>query len=827
MSGRGRVERLRVWLLVGVGLLVAVIAAFLGYAHYRANKFIKDLPGKLGADIRRESNGVTYSQSVGGKTIYTIHAASAVEHADGKTTLHDVGIVLYGRKQDRTDRIYGSEFEYDQKAEVVRAMGEVHIDLQGPVAADAKSRAEYAAGKGGHEHGGKETPGGGLSDGLIHVKTSGLVFLQKLGVAATDKDIEFSSGGLTGHAVGADYSSDTGVLVLHAGVRVNGLQGGRPIVLTAARAELDRLNKRVLLRSARYVAVGGKGAQSEGEIAEAQEVTVHLKADGSPERVEAVGGVTFRDGSGGTVTAERGEGVLSGQNRLKTARLVGAVKYGADESLREVQGEAAEGNAMFDAAGRPARLVLTGAAHLKERQRAAASAPWSERELGAGELELTLATDGAKKVRLQDAKATGDARLSVMDEVLKNGKVSTRSSEAKGEVLTAKFVRVGGVDRVSSVHGAGHAMLRRVGEGGAEDSSSGDSLEMAFVTGKAVGKSTVTGAEQVSSAVQDGHVAMLHRVAAKAGAKSGAMEERATAQKALYDGAAERLTLTGRVQVNDAGSVLWADRVVMNRVSGDATADGAVKVSYEQTDGAEPVHVLAGRAELKHDAGQAYFYASGGKLARMWQGGTQVEAPVLQLEQKTKRLVAKGDGQGSSGAVHAVLVSAESKPGTGDNAAKSGAAGKKTRVVRVVSREMVYLDEARRVELSGGVKVESADGVMRGRLAMVYLKSSESAKNVGVAGAFPSGSVERIVATGEIEIEQPGRQASGEQVVYTAGDGMFVMTGTAAIPPKVVDEVRGVVSGSTLRFHAGDESVLISNDGSSAGRVRTETRVKQ
>ena len=294
-----------------------------------------------------------------------------------------------------------------------------------------------------------------------------------------------------------------------------------------------------------------------------------------------------------------------------------------------------------------------------------------------------------------------------------------------------------------------------------------------------------------------------------------------------YDGAAERLTLTGRVQVNDAGSVLWADRVVVNQVSGDATADGAVKVSYEQTDGAEPVHVLAGRAELKHDAGQAYFYASGGKLARMWQGGTQVEAPVLQLEQKTKRLVAKGDGQGSSGAVHAVLVSAESKPGTGDNAAKSGAAGKKTRVVRVVSREMVYLDEARRVELSGGVKVESADGVMRGRLAMVYLKSSESAKNVGVAGAFPAGSVERIVATGEIEIEQPGRQASGEQVVYTAGDGMFVMTGTAAVPPKVVDEVRGVVSGSTLRFHAGDESVLISNDGSSAGRVRTETRVKQ
>jgi len=29
------------------------------------------------------------------------------------------------------------------------------------------------------------------------------------GCAATDKDIEFASGGMTGHAVGADYSADT------------------------------------------------------------------------------------------------------------------------------------------------------------------------------------------------------------------------------------------------------------------------------------------------------------------------------------------------------------------------------------------------------------------------------------------------------------------------------------------------------------------------------------------------------------------------------------------------------------------------------------------
>src|ERR1700733_6455997 len=141
------VERLRVWLLVGAGLLVVVVVAFLGYAHYRKHRFLANLPAKLGIDVRQETNNFTYSQSVQGRTVYTVHAAKAVERSDGKMTLHDVGIVLYGRKQDRADRIYGNEFEYDQKNGIVRADGEVHIDLQAPEAADAKAKMDYAAGK--------------------------------------------------------------------------------------------------------------------------------------------------------------------------------------------------------------------------------------------------------------------------------------------------------------------------------------------------------------------------------------------------------------------------------------------------------------------------------------------------------------------------------------------------------------------------------------------------------------------------------------------------------------------------------------------------------
>jgi lipopolysaccharide export system protein LptA len=832
------VERLRVWLLAGAGLLVIVIASFLGYAHYRAHRFLTNLPKKLGVNVRRETNGFTYSQSVQGRTIYTVHAAKAVERADGKVTLHDVGIVLYGRKEDRADRIYGKEFEYDQKNEVIRADGEVHIDLQAPEAADANAKMDYAAGK--------DLPGAGAAEKkdvrLIHVTTSGLVFLQKLGVAATDNEIEFESGGLTGHAVGADYNSDTGVVVLHSAVRVNGLERDRPVVLTASRAELDRQNERAVLTQAKYMAVGGRGGA--GQTAQARNVVVHLRPDGTAERIEAEGEVTLTNGMGGVVTAPRGEMTLGAQSQPQSAVMLGGVRYLVDEPLRQAKGEASEGRAGFDKAGRPEHVVMTGAVHLNERVRTDASGEaWGERELNAGQVELALFAGAAGKAQLRDAKATRDARLKVMNPAAKGG--GPTSSALAGDVLTAHFVRVGSADHLAEVHSDGHAAMRRVDGKGVVDTSSGDSLVAHFrpVSAGAARGANATGkgqgADEIASATEQGHVVMTKQPVKKPGDSAAPAEERVTAERAVYDGELERTTLTGNVQVSNGTSVLWADRVVTEQQTGDATADGSVKASFSQVGSeAEPVHVLASRAEMKHDSQVAKFYGAGanGKPARLWQGASQVDAPVIEFEQKQRRLLAHGEGQGAPGAVHTVLVSG----GTGvktdsaktDNKAGKQAGGGKTSVVRVISRDLVYSEEARKADFTGGVQVDSADGSMRGQQAVVYLQAAPAnggKKADGAAGGgFMGGSVERVVASGHIEMQQPGRRASGEQLVYTASDGMFVLTGTPAALPKVVDDQRGTVTGTSLRFHTGDENVVVSNEGESGAgqRVRTETRVK-
>jgi lipopolysaccharide export system protein LptA len=871
------VERLRIWVLVGVGLLVLLIGAFLGYARYRVRHLVADLPQKLGIDVTNETDAFTYSQSNGPKTLYTIHAAKAIQHKDGKTLLRDVGIVLYGHggvdlkkkgQPETVDRIYGKEFEYDQNAKVIRSDGEVHIDLQAPVPADVHAREEFAAGRDVQEH---ATSG----DRVIHVKTSGLVYMEQMGLAATGQEVEFEVGGLTGKAKGAEYSSDTGVLILQADVHANGLRNGQPVELTANHAELDRQSQVATLMHGRYVILAGHSA---GETVEAEKMTAHLRKDGSVERMEGNDGVRLSNKDGGVVTAQAGEVRMNSVNHAESMMLRGGVRLVEDGPERQVRGETVQGMVEFDKEQHPVRAVMTGGVHLHERQRtggeqqvsvkrvSAGGSPsvrqsgdraWIDRDLTADSVELAMGADAAGKVELHDAKAVGKARVGqVTDAKTAGGK--RPSSSLAGDLLTAHFLMRAGVNEIDTVHGVGHTELRRIKETGVEDTSSGNSLDMSFHSGNKGGSHET---QEIALATQQGDVVMAHKKVAKPGDSQGALEQRATAAKAVYDGDSDKTTLTGAVQLMEEGRVLWADRVVIEQQTGDAVAEGPVKASYEQAGSAEPVHVLAARAELKHDAGLAFFYRaatgeSAGKRARLWQGGSQVEAPVLQFDQKKRSLVARGDGAGADKAVHTVLLMRRSpktgsakgvggKAGAGKaGSAKAGVAGRTEEEMRVVSRELVYSDALRTADFTGGVEVVSADGSMRAREAKVYLQPASAGGGSGTKKAasgasvvrsgqsgFMGGDVERIVATGAIEIEQPGRRASGEQLVYTAEDQMFVLTGTVAAPPKMMDETRGSTTGALLRFHAGDtgdNSVVVSNEaGDDVRKVRTETRVKQ
>ncbi len=126
------IQRLRWVLIAGAFLLVGVLAVYIGYGRYQALKAYRQIIARSGVSLTHDSNGVTYSQSIKGKKVFTLRAKTESSLGNGKYALHDAELLLYNRDGVAADHIYGSEMEYDQNEQVARAKGEVFMDIQPP-----------------------------------------------------------------------------------------------------------------------------------------------------------------------------------------------------------------------------------------------------------------------------------------------------------------------------------------------------------------------------------------------------------------------------------------------------------------------------------------------------------------------------------------------------------------------------------------------------------------------------------------------------------------------------------------------------------------------
>ena len=199
------IYRLRRWLAVIAVLFTAVVAGMYFYARLRQRNVLKELPGKIGIDIKQTANGFQFSKSDGKRTLFTVQASSLKQfQLDGSAELHDVSIILYGRDSSRFDQIYGDDFSYDKKSGNVTAHGDVQIDLE------ANPTGETGPDQG--------TPR--ELKNPIHLKTKDLVFNQNSGDASTDARVDFSTPQASGWAVGVQYSGKTNVLTLVSQIHV-------------------------------------------------------------------------------------------------------------------------------------------------------------------------------------------------------------------------------------------------------------------------------------------------------------------------------------------------------------------------------------------------------------------------------------------------------------------------------------------------------------------------------------------------------------------------------------------------------------------------------
>jgi lipopolysaccharide export system protein LptA len=856
---RFTIERLRTLVLAAGVLLVGALVVFLAVGKWKNPLNLKELPKRLGHDITADASGYTFDHAFGAHSRYRIHASKVVQYKQGTAVLHDVKIELYGEDGNRVDRIEGNEFEYDQNNKTATAAGPVEITLMRPGVAPAiaprATPGQVAAGKpkGSTLASAAET----AARGEIHVKTSGLTFDEDSGVSTTSQHVDFSMVQGSGSSMGASYDSQQGLLALDRAVELTTERGGETVKIHALHAEFVRDDKICNLHAATADYRGGEATAGDAKVL--------FREDGSAVRLDAMNGFTLVTATGGHIAAPTGSMDFNEHNQPRHGHLEGGVKM---DSMREaVNGE---GQRQMHGTAPTAELDFTPQGELRHTHMERGVEMLSEELSETANGPLRVSRTWRSPVADVDFRDNGHGQTEpaavhgvhgvVVTGESQRGKAAPEPSRLAADDVTGEF----GPDSVlTAMSGVGHASIEETNAAGTRQTSTGDRLAAHFVpSGQASSKDEPGGAGQVQSAVLDGHVVLTQEPAAKPGAQAEA-PLRAWAGRADYEGTGEWLDLTLSPRVEDGGLQMTAEKIDVSRESGDAFAHGNVKATWLDTGtskagaqgkpanggggqggagqgsgvlgGQGPAHVIAAEAQLHQATGEATFRGH----ARLWQQANSVSGPVIVLDRQKQTLVARSTDAAEP--VRAVLLSAGGpEPGAAagrqqgvrpDNNAGGEAGGDSGKgssgkpatpsVIRVRGGDLKYSDAERKAVMRGG-----ALGTVVAETATATSVSNEVELTLLPAGNHAGrdggqAQVDRMTARGHVVVTSGGRRGTGEQLVYTGESGEYVLTGTAAAPPRMTDAARGYVSGEALIFHSRDDSVSIEGGGQ---RTTTETR---
>lgn len=827
------IERIRTLVIVTGVLLVAAIAAFLAVDKFKNPLNRRDIPKRLGIDIQQEANGVTYTQSHGGRTIFKIHASRVVQLRNDRATLHDVVIEMYGQNESGTDRIKGDEFEYDQKTGTATAAGPVEITLMRP-AQKTVGQEESAGGRKPAAPASPESRQGTRPESAIHVKTSGLVFNQKSGIASTTQRVEFSTAQGSGSATGASFDSGRGYLVLDRDVELTTQRGSNSVEIRAQHAEFDRDAQICYMQQAT--------AQTQTERATAVEAQIVFRDGGSVEQVNTAKGFTVSTNAGGHIAAPTGAMDFNESNQPRQGYLTGGVTIDSVNNGRTVHGTSPEMKLEFNAKGELRRAHLERGVAFDSRDEGPVTVDGhfipteTERTWRSPVADIDFRNVGRGKVEPAALRGTGGV---VLTGQAHRGNALPESSRMAADEVNGQF---GPNSTLISMTGGGHAEIEQTTATGARQTATGDRLDVRFAPASQAGSNVqATGQDagraageaegaQIESAVLDGHVTLHQQTAAKAGAQQAPQVLTATAGRAVYESNGEWLHLTVNPRVNDGGMELTANRVDVSRASGDAFAHGNVKATWmgaaapagQQNaatrvragvaggeiglGGRGPAHVIAAEAQLHQPTEEATFRGH----ARLWQEENSVAAPVIVIDRQKQTLSARTEN--ASEPVVAVVVSAagaESRPvPTGDRQSAHSPS-----VIRVRGGDLLYSGVQRKATMRAAplTNVTAATGTVQSasdELELFLAPATASASAADGTGQA-AGQVDRMTAIGNVVLLSQGRRGTGEQLAYSSRTGDYVLTGSSSTPPRMSDPQRGNVTGRALIFHTRDDSVSI------------------
>jgi len=600
----------------------------------------------------------------------------------------------------------------------------------------------------------------------IHLKTTELAFNQKTGNASTREKVDFYIPGATGSAVGVDYAANTSVLTLQSQVNIV-FSGSTGATVTAIHGTITKDPHLVVLDLPHL--------QAHSQQSDADQATLFLRPDNTVERLLALGHVRV-ESEGKQPAQVRSDQLemLMGeqQNTVRTAIFSHNVQMEVS-GTQPMQGSA--GRAILHFVGKNQLTTVHTEENVKLTQHqkpATSSATAQDLELTAPVVDFWLTPGNL----LKRAQTSGAAKITI--------RPATSSPGQETLITAGKFTgRFDQFGQLSSVHGAPNGRIVNENPGQTGRVSTSDTLDASFRTG--VG---------IESIVQQGRVFYVDD------------ERKAWSDRARYTPADQMLFLTGAPRVIDGSSTTTAHTMRMNRATGDAFAEGDIRSTYselkEQPNGAllassSPIHVTS-RSMTGHRSSAVAVYTGD---ARLWQDANLVKAPTIEFDRDHRSMVAEGS---PTQPVSTTLVQVD----------KNG----KVTPVAITSAQLTYTDSERKAHFDGGVEAKGSDAIITSVQADVFLQPREQgSNNQPIEGP---GKIDHIIAREHVVMTQPTRRGTGDNLVYTAADDKFVLTGG---PPSIFDAERGRTTGVSLTFFRGDDRVLV--EGNDTSPTVTHTRV--
>ena len=203
--------------------------------------------------------------------------------------------------------------------------------------------------------------------------------------------------------------------------------------------------------------------------------------------------------------------------------------------------------------------------------------------------------------------------------------------------------------------------------------------------------------------------------------------QHAEGDTAIYEADTDRVTCRPGEGFRSGERAVCGSCVTFDQGTGDATAEGSVRVSYlQQGSTGKPVHVIAARAIGHKATGITQFFSGANGNAKMWQAGSQVEAPVLDFDRSKRTVLAHGAGNTPGGGGEDGARGYERTER--QDAAEAGCqeAAEQCASAGIEPHDAVYRCDARGI-VRGLVQVNDQDGILRSQEATVYLTPKDAA----------------------------------------------------------------------------------------------------